>query len=230
MPAEYFKFGRDVTIIPDSLSMYPSELKVWHGTEYSPLRWRITADGLEIEGEGIQRTAGEPVTMRRIYEEYGNIIRLVESSKGVPAELIMTTIATESGGNKGAIRQEPGYISDTETPHRVSVGLMQTLISTAQSMQALCGYFGVPPMDRTALIEPYWSILSGALYIKFQSKQTHFDPPLVAAAYNAGGIYRQQGKKNRWGLRQYPIGTGKHCDRFVQWWGDALAVTKEATV
>ncbi len=48
-----------------------------------------------------------------------------------------------------------------------------------------------------------------------QGRQTRFDAPLVAAAYNAGGIYYNAASSNRWRLRQYPLGTSKHVDRFV---------------
>jgi hypothetical protein len=52
---------------------------------------------------------------------------------------------------------------------------------------------------------------------------TGFDPPLVAAAYNAGGIYENRGAANRWRLRQYPLGTGAHVDRFIGFFNAALA-------
>jgi hypothetical protein len=47
-------------------------------------------------------------------------------------ELIVSTIATESRGNPTAERTEPGFISYEERLHRVSLGLTQTLISTAR--------------------------------------------------------------------------------------------------
>jgi hypothetical protein len=48
------------------------------------------------------------------------------------------------------------------------------------------------------------------------------DPILTACAYNAGGIYRQNGPNNRWKLRQYPIGTGHHADRFAACFNSAM--------
>ena len=44
----------------------------------------------------------------------------------------------------------------------------------------------------------------------------------MACAYNAGGVYQQNGAENRWRMRQYPIGTGAHADRFVAWFNDCF--------
>ena len=47
---------------------------------------------------------------------------------------------------------------------------------------------------------------------------------MVACAYNAGGVYRNDGPSNRWRMRQFPLGTGHHADRFVAWFNDAFRV------
>jgi hypothetical protein len=52
------------------------------------------------------------------------------------------------------------------------------------------------------------------------------DPVLVAAAYNAGSLRKETATANPWRLRCYPLNTGKHISRFVEWYGDACAVTK----
>jgi hypothetical protein len=112
---------------------------------------------------------------------------------------------------------EPGYISDEATPHKVSPGLTQTLISTAREAMQMS-------LDRQWLLDPANAIEAGTAYIAHQARVTHLDPPLVAAAYNAGKLAYQNGSQNRWKLRQYPIGTGAHCDRFVQFFNDAVFV------
>ena len=93
---------------------------------------------------------------------------------------------------------------------------MQTLISTARAA------VGDDAIDRSWLLEPANSIQAGTAYIASQWKVTSFDPPKVACAYNAGGVYYNDGVNNRWKMRQYPIGTGKHADRFVQWFNDCM--------
>lgn len=85
--------------------------------------------------------------------------------------MIIANIATESSGKADAARREPGYVSDRETPHRVSYGLMQTLISTARAA------IGDSSIDRDYLLDPDGSIRAGTAYIAQQSKKTQFDPP-----------------------------------------------------
>ena len=133
----------------------------------------------------------------------------------------MATIATESSGNPEAIRKEPEYQSDELTPQKISVGLMQTLISTARDT------LRDTTVDRNWLLQPSNSIKAGTCYIAQQKSVTVYDPPKVACAYNAGTIYQNTGVNNRWKMRQYPIGTGEHCDRFVKWFNDAVVVLAE---
>lgn len=186
-------------------------------------RWRVTRAGVEVEGDPAPlRTPGRPVTVGRIWRAHGAAVADWAERLAVPAELILATIATESGGRADARREEPGFTSWRATPHRISVGLMQTLVSTARET---LGRGDLGP-DWLAVAEN--SIRAGTAYIARQRDLTGFDPVLVACAYNAGGLYPQHGAANRWKLRQYPIGTGRHADRFAAWFGDALAVLAAA--
>jgi Transglycosylase SLT domain len=193
-------------------------LSEWHGYEDS-VRWRVVPGGVEIEGTGIERTSGLPATVTRVWEAYGDAINRTARARRVPCELIVATICTESGGKADAVRLEPGYKSDEETPHKVSPGLMQTLIATAGEALQMS-------VDRNWLLDPAHSIEAGTAYIARQSKVTGLDPPFVAAAYNAGALKCQKGSQNRWKLRQYPVGTGTHCDRFVRFFNDAVFVLR----
>ena len=83
-------------------------------------------------------------------------------------------------------------------------------------------YETVPaPPDQHPLYAYKNSIDIGTAVIKQRWKKTGDDPILVAAAYNAGGIYKSQ--LNPWHLHT----TGDHLDRAARWYGDALAVLKE---
>jgi soluble lytic murein transglycosylase-like protein len=179
--------------------------------------WQLTERGLSIDGAQPQGTPGEPATVRRVRDRFGRSIARWSDEFGVPTELILATICTESGGNPADERREPGFVSYQETPDRVSIGLMQTLISTARSALG-----GLPEIDGPWLLEPDNSIRAGTAYIADQRSRTGFDPPVVACAYNAGGVYQQDGAANRRRMRQYPIGTGRHADRFVEWFNDAF--------
>jgi len=178
--------------------------------------WKMTREGLEVEGR-VERTRGKPGTVRKIWRQNRSNIIAAAMKYGVPVELIIATIATESGGNPSALRKEPGYKSDSETPHRISPGIMQTLISTA------AGALG-RKVTRVELFDPRVSIMAGTAYISQQKRKTGLTPPKVAAAYNAGSVYHQKSPGNRWKMRQYPIGTGHHVDRFVQWFNDCFAM------
>ncbi|MCC6278462.1 MAG: transglycosylase SLT domain-containing protein [Oligoflexia bacterium] len=186
-------------------------------------RWRLTRDGIEVEGSGVERTRGAPRTVGRVWDSYCEIINDIASQYRVPCELIIATICTESSGNPRAVREEPGFRSDSATPSRISAGLMQTLISTASDTLR-------QSVSREWLFEPRNSIKAGTAYIAFQSRVTEFDPPRVAAAYNAGGVKRNNGARNRWKMKQYPIGTGEHCDRFIKFFNDAVYVLKHHSV
>ena len=200
-------------------SPFAVDLTAFHAYQDS-VRWRLTPTGVEVEGSGVERTPGTPSTVTKVWETYSSEINAAATEFSIPCVLIIATICTESGGKASAIRLEPGYKSDTETPGKVSPGLMQTLISTARS--ALPSE--AASIDRTWLFVPANSIRAGTAYIAGQQGQTNCDPPMVAAAYNAGGVYHQTGAANRWKMRQYPIGTSEHCDRFVKWFNDAVMV------
>ena len=194
-------------------------LDQYHG--FGPgIRWRLSTAGVDIEGSGVERTRGAPTTVSRVWDAYGGEIDRAAKQYRVPVPLIIATICTESGGKADAVRLEPGYVSDEQTPKKMSAGLMQTLLSTARNTMKMS--FG-----RDWLLVPGNSINAGTSYIAEQSSVTQLDPPLVAAAYNAGGLYQQDGAQNRWKLRQFPIGTSAHVDRFVKFYNDAMAVLAE---
>ncbi len=214
---------------------YSDELKQFHNRYADSVRWRLTADGVEIDGQGVEATTGQPETVRRVCHDYQKELQNAASVTGVPVELLVATMCTEAFDramrtvNPRATRREPGYISDAATPHRVSYGLTQTLLSTArQAISQLPGSSSVPAqaIDREWLFQPGNAILAGAAYIKSQSLKTHFDPPVAACAYNAGNVFHNSGIKNRWKMRQFPIGTDAHANRFVQWFNDCFRLFK----
>ncbi len=180
------------------------------------VRWRLASEGIRIAGAAPETTRGEPQTVARVWRDFARPIKLWAGRFDVPVELIVATICTESRGDSGVVREEPGYVSDEQTPHKVSPGLMQTLISTAR--EAL----GDDTIDRAWLLDADNSIRAGTAYIDRQRRKTRLDPPKVACAYNAGSVIANNGVGNRWKMRQFPIGTGKHADRFVEWFNDCF--------
>lgn len=185
-------------------------------TTYGGAHWYLGREGLIVDNK-LDRSPGRLVTVPRVWAQYGADIVQAARDYQVPVELIIATICTESGGNPDAVRIEPRWRSDDETPNQVSVGLMQTLISTARSV------LPTESIDRQALHSPRLSIQAGTAYIRRQRQLTSYDPPLVACAYNAGSIYLNDAVSNRWRMRQFPIGSSTHADRFVQWFNDCFS-------
>ncbi|WP_368416067.1 peptidoglycan-binding protein [Falsiroseomonas sp.] len=208
-----------------------------HAVFSGGLRWWLTPEGIEVGGRPIA-PPGPMLAVRRAFDWFGPQFRAAAIETGVPIELLVATACTESLGDTrrvatpaaaaAARREEPGFVSDEATPHRVSIGLMQTLISTARQVLPL------PPDDpamaritAATLLDPAQSILAGASYIAAQAGVTRLDPPVVACAYNAGGVYEQRGAANHWRMRQYPIGTANHADRFVIFFNQALRLVAD---
>ena len=208
----------------DRLEAVLPELSKYHGYRDSTIQWRLKQKGVEIKESGFDRTSEKPETVTQVWEQFGDAINRWSEEFGVPAELIVATICTETRGIPTAVREEPRYISDDATPDRVSPGIMQTLISTARSA------LEDPGITREWLLNPFNSIQAGTAYIASQWKSTYFDPPKVACAYNAGRIRYNNSDNNRWKMLQYPINSSEHADRFVKWFNDFYSVLKTENI
>ncbi|MEF8707598.1 MAG: transglycosylase SLT domain-containing protein [Candidatus Accumulibacter propinquus] len=183
--------------------------------KFGGVKWQLSRDGLIVNGK-LDRSPGQLVTVPRVWQDYGALIADAATTYKVPLELIVATIFTESSGRADVSRIESGWESDELTPHRVSAGLMQTLISTAREVLP-----DLPDrkLTRDSLFKPETSIAAGTAYISRQQTRTHFDPPLVACAYNAGSLSKSSDADNRWKITQ----TDGHADRFVQGFNDCFA-------
>jgi hypothetical protein len=184
------------------------------------VRWRLTADGIEVEGAGVERSDGSPVVVTSVWERFHEAINEAAAEHKVYCELIVATICTESGGDPDAWRAAPGWVSDEATPEDVRVGLMQTSLAAARRI------LGMPRIDRAWLCVPAHSVHAGAACIAQQRTLTALDPPKVACAYGAGGLYDDHDPGNRWRMRQVHDGVPTRCDRFVRWFNDAAAVLR----
>jgi hypothetical protein len=210
----------------EALTPFAARLTDWHGPPVGQgrHRWRLTPRGIEVAGEdGPRRSPAAPRLAAACWDRHGAAMGEAARRFGVPVELLLATALTESGGNAAAVREEPGFTSDAQTPHRVSPGLMQTLISTAREV------LGDPTLDRARLLDPATSIAAGAAMIRRQTMggrmPTGFDPPLVAIAYNAGSLRPSRDATDPWGLVQTRRGSGAwHADSFSAFFGDALAL------
>lgn len=189
--------------------------------------WRLTSEGISINGLPPKGTPGPPDTVRRVRAWFAAEIDHAVDVYQVPAPILLAILCNESAGgqsNRAAVctarREEPGFISDDQTPARVSIGCCQTLLSTARAALRR------PSLSAGDLQDPGTSLAAAAAYIASQLALTGFDPVLVAAAYNSGGLHLESIRTNRWGLRCFPLNTGAYIDRFVLWYNDAVAAAK----
>jgi len=192
---------------PVALPAVPTDTTAWKQGPFGGLRWQVTPDGLLDEGEvTAARTVGEPVTVRRIWRDYGAQIKAASLSSGVPVELIVTTIAVES---RGVVK---AYLAEADG--RQSVGLMQTLTGTASEMLGR-------PVTAAELSQPEVSIAAGTAYLASHRTKTLYDPILSAASYNAGGLFPPRTEDtNPYRLRC----TGDHLTRTKLYYNDTVAV------
>jgi hypothetical protein len=218
-------------------------------SKFGGREWRYDQHGVYLKeqanGEEPLRTKGEPITCRAIMELMAEEIIAASLKHKIPMALIIMTIATETANYRKwgftgprTFRWEP-HVEVTDVEPRdwgdYSAGPMQTLATTARwviraqklkydPFEAAPHYETVPePPEENPLYDYQTSVDLGAAVIKQRWKKTGNDPILVAAAYNAGGIYESQ--NNAWKLKS----TGNHLDRAARWYGDALAVLKECT-
>jgi uncharacterized protein (TIGR02594 family) len=216
-------FG-DADVPPSSQDLTSDSLSglgTMHGYYKDGCHWRLGVDGIEVEGAGLltfstpDRTQAAGVLTRFRQELIAAL-----AVHPVPIELLVACICVESNGRPEALRKEPGCDRDNpeNTPWRVSVGLTQTLLSTARLA------LRQPELRLIELLRPETSILAGAAYVEQQSLQTRYDPPLVAATYNAGSLRYNRGAENRWKLLQYPIGTARYVDNFLHCFNAVMAL------
>lgn len=243
--------GTDVVAVPAGIAALP--IADWHrrfeGREWRfDERGVYTRD--RDEGRRPWRSRGEPETMRRIWALMGTSILACAAKHGAHPALVMMTIATETRAQREqgftgptTFRWEAAVNNADVTPPftgSYSAGPMQTLATTVRDLIARRGRelgldyvpltvapaFPTEP-DPAPAAHPLYAYATsldlGAAYIRTQRRHTDGDPILVAAAYNAGGIYPGAAP---WGLRAH----GNHLDRAAEWYGDACAVLREVGI
>lgn len=172
---------------------------------FDGLKWRVDEDGFVALDDG-RRPIGLRIFARSCMARYGDSFRHWASvyGNGLKIAHLVATAVTESGCSE---------LAGLGSVDGLSTGLMQV---TGSSCRALVRSQGRPDLterqclDRMAQ-DPDFSISLGAAYITRpdQLAKTNLEPPKVAAAYNAGGVYFDPA--NPWHMRC----TGNHIDRFV---------------
>ena len=238
---------KETPITPGELGETPLPgSQSWH-SYFDGQEWRYDERGVYLrdyaDGDEPIRTRGEPITCREIMKRCGEEILAASKKYQIPMALIIMTIATETGiyrkyGFTGpyTFRWEPHVEVTDVSPHLwgdYSAGPMQTLATTAREViqrhHLSYDAFKVAPVyerrPEPPEVHPLYDYATnidiGGAEIKYRWDRTGNDQILVAAAFNAGGLYESD--KNAWRLRS----TGDHLDRAARWYGDACAVIKE---
>ncbi|MGO7919436.1 peptidoglycan DD-metalloendopeptidase family protein [Rhizobium ruizarguesonis] len=225
----------------------------WHN-KFNGRSWRYDQRGVysqDLHPDQPWRTDGEPNTCRDIFQRFGPAILEAARKHKVNPAIIIMTIATESAlareegftGPKTYRWEAHPKNVDVDPPFNgtYSAGPMQCLATSVRELIVKKGQtfglaydpFTVAPATKTKpstppashpLYDPTTSIDIGAAEIRWRWSQTGDDPILVAAAYNAGGIYETT--HSAWGIRAYD----DHLDRAAKWYGDACVVLSEAGI
>jgi hypothetical protein len=198
-----------------------SKIHEWH-SRFGGREWRVTSQGIETRDKGYMRTKGDPVTMTTLWQDFGEYILYTSYELLVPIDMIAAMIPIEALRRDGhydprSLRKEPGYVSDIETPHRISPGLMQTLITTARAMARKYQLIDPGLVNREILFDPFYSILLGGAYIQHQIERYGPDPILIASGYNAGSVRKTD--NNDWHLIAYGA---TRLDRYAAWFNDFI--------
>lgn len=192
------------------LSEIVRAITIPHSAFPDGVEWRLERMGVAVGAQPVDRSPGAPLTASRIWSRYREALTRASAEYRVPVELLLATIATQSGGNPTARRSEPQIGDET-------VGLTQLLTGTARTVM------NDKSISAEWLLTPENAIRAGAAYIAAQRSRTNFDPPLVAAGYDAGSVRRDQSPANRWKVRTF----GNNVDRFVTWFNDAVVVLRD---
>lgn len=190
-------------------------------------RWAYDDNGVALEHapDAVLRSNGKPVTCTAILSVYGREIFDAATKHGVPPELIVMTIATETAFSRRSNFTGPDTFRWEARHTDYSAGPMQTMGATAREMIDKFGLphpnlprFAtrpVPPPATNPLYDGKASIDIGTAYIRNNLPRTGFDPILVAAHYNAGSL--REDPDSPWRLVTF----GEHLNRAADWFGDA---------
>ncbi len=188
----------------------------WHQLR-GGIKWRIDPEGFVMLSDG-QRPTGSRLFARSCFMHYGKSFQrwAAEYGKGLGVAHLVATAITESGCSEA---------KGMSSVDGLSTGIMQVTGTTCQS---LLRSLGRAELSKNACMmkmadDPDFSVELGAAYMT-QPKQvqlTSLNPPKVAAAYNAGGVYLDP--RNPWGMRC----TGNHIDRFVSAYNAYVAWHRE---
>lgn len=205
-------------VVQQPVETAPLQASPWNQMRDS-IKWRVDDEGFVTVDDG-KRPMGSRIFARSCYSQHDDSFNhwAAAYSKKLQVAHLVATAITESGCSRAA---GMGSVDG------LSTGLMQVTGRTCLGLLRLIGTKGVSAqacLDKMAR-EPDFSIQLAAVYMTqpAQLRMTNLEPPKVAAAYNAGGLYFDP--NNPWRLRS----TGNHIDRFVAAYNSYVAWRQDET-
>ena len=190
-------------------------MMVPHAAYPGGVPWALTPSGIEVDG---QAPPLQPAAIARVDGLWSRYAARLPVASRVPAELVLALLDLFAD-RAGAVTVLPGgdTLAPERTPDRVAVGPLQVTLEAARTA------LGRPGLTLAELADPDLALQAGVQAIALRSGETRYDPPLVAAAHLAGGLFADTSAGNRWRLAQG--GPVVLIDRFVTAFNAAMQVT-----
>jgi hypothetical protein len=186
-----------------------------HGACPGGVQWALTPYGIEVDGKDL---ALESAAIARLDGLWNRHATRLPTGARAPAELVLALLDLFAD-RAGAVTLLPGCdtLAPERTPDLVAVGPLQVTLAAARTALSRPG-LGLADLTDTDL-----ALRAGVHALALRSGETLFDPPLVAAAHLAGGLFLDRSAGNRWRLAQG--GPVVLIDRFLAAFNAAMQVT-----
>ena len=190
-----------------------------HSASPNGVSWALTPSGVDVNGESLPLEAAAVSRLDGLWAKYAS--RLPTTAR-VPAELVLALLdlAANSGGMTTFLSGCDKLVPE-RTPERVAIGPLQVTLSEARTALARLD------LAVKDLADADLALQAGVQAIALRSQETLFDPPLVAAAHLASGLFLDHATANRWRLAQG--GPVVLIDRFLASFNAAMQVTGNRT-
>jgi hypothetical protein len=179
------------------------------------IQWALTPYGVQVSGKDLSADAATVARLDGLWNQYA--ARLPTTVR-VPAELVLALMDLFKDRN-GTTNLLPGcdMLMPERTPELVAVGPLQVSLAAARTVLAR------PDLTVAQLSEGDLALQAGMQAMSLRFAETRFDPPLVAAAHLAGGLFFDGDNRNQWRLSQG--GPMVLIDKFLASFNAAMHVT-----
>jgi Phage tail lysozyme/Putative peptidoglycan binding domain len=186
-----------------------------HGAFPGGTQWALKPYGIQVNGKDLPVDAATVARLDGLWNKYA--ARLPTTVR-VPAELALALMDLFKD-RTGTAHFLPGCdtLMPERTPDLVTVGPLQVSLAAARTALAR------PDLTVAQLSDGDLALQAGMQALSLRFAETRFDPPLVAAAHLAGGLFFDGDTRNPWRLAQG--GPTVLIDKFLASFNTAMQVT-----